>query len=192
MNMPVKLSLTELASYRKLEHHFQNIKQLHMRRLFSVDPERVNKLSIEHEDLLLDYSKNRISLQTIPLLCDLARDVHLESWRERMFNGEKINNTERRAVLHTALRNCTSKPVMVDGEDVMPKINATIDKMEAFSNRVRQGEWKGYTGKVITDIVNVGIGGSDLGPKMVYQTLKPYWHERLSVHFVSNVDGRLE
>ncbi|KAG1707615.1 Glucose-6-phosphate isomerase 2 [Nymphon striatum] len=186
---PQKASLTELPAYKKLQEHFEKVNRLHMRRLFSVDPQRVNKLSIEHEGLFLDYSKNRISHQTIPLLCDLARETNLEDWRERMFRGDKINNTEKRAVLHTALRNCTSTPVLVDGKDVMPKINATIDKMEVFAKQVRHGKWTGYTGKIITDIINVGIGGSDLGPKMVYQSLKPYWHKRLKVHFISNVDG---
>ena len=189
INKPRKLSLTELPAYKKLQQHYDKVKTLHMRRLFSVDPQRVDKLSIEHEGLFLDYSKNRVSCSTIQLLCDLAREVGLEKWRELMFTGEKINNTEKRAVLHTALRNCTSTPIIVDGEDVMPKINATLDKMEVFSKKVRHGKWKGYTGKVITDVINVGIGGSDLGPKMVHQSLKPYWHERLNLHFISNVDG---
>ncbi len=184
-----KPSLTELPAYKKLQKHFQQVSQLHMRRLFSVDPRRVNKYSIEYNGLFLDYSKNRISHETIPLLCELAKEADLESWRERMFSGEKINNTEGRAVLHTALRNRANTPIMVDGEDIMPMINSTIDKMENFSEKVREGSWKGYSGKVITDIVNVGIGGSDLGPKMVYEALKPYHHKRLTVHFISNVDG---
>ena len=184
-----KLTLTELPAYKKLQKHFQQVKQLHMRRLFSVDPQRVKKKSIEYNGLFLDYSKNRISHETIPLLCELAKEADLESWRERMFSGDKINNTEDRAVLHTALRNCTNTPIMVDGKDIMPMINSTIDKMEEFSEKVRTGDWKGYSGKTITDIVNVGIGGSDLGPKMVYEALTPYHHKRLTVHFISNVDG---
>jgi glucose-6-phosphate isomerase len=184
-----KPSLTTLPAYKKLQKHFAQVSQLHMRRLFSVDPQRVNKYSIEYNGLFLDYSKNRISHETIPLLCKLAKEADLESWRERMFSGEKINNTEGRAVLHTALRNRTNTPIMVDGEDIMPMINSTIDKMEAFSEKVRKGSWKGYTGKKITNIVNVGIGGSDLGPKMVYEALTPYHHKRLSVNFISNVDG---
>ena len=182
-------SLTQLPAYKKLEEHYQKVKRLHMRRLFSVDPQRSKKFSIKHKGLLLDYSKNRISHETIPLLCKLAKEVDLEGWRNRMFTGEKINNTEDRAVLHTALRNCTNTPIMVDGKNIMPQVNETIDRMEKFSNKIRTGEWKGYTGKVITDIINIGIGGSDLGPKMVYESLKPYRHKRLKVHFVSNVDG---
>ncbi len=120
-----KLTLTELPAYKKLQEHFKEVSQLHMRRLFSVDPQRVDKYSIEYKGLFLDYSKNRISHETIPLLCELAKEADLESWRERMFTGEKINNTEGRAVLHTALRNCTNTPIMVDGENIMPKINAT-------------------------------------------------------------------
>ena len=184
-----KTSLTELPAYKKLQKHFLDVKQLHMRRLFSVDHNRAKKYSIKYEGLFLDYSKNRISYETISLLCELAKEVDLETWRERMFTGEKINNTEGRAVLHTALRNCANTPIIVDGEDIMPKINATIDKMEVFSKKVRHGEWHGYTGKNISDIVNVGIGGSDLGPKMVYEALKPYQKKSLSVHFISNVDG---
>ncbi|CAA6827638.1 MAG: Glucose-6-phosphate isomerase (EC [uncultured Thiotrichaceae bacterium] len=184
-----KLTLTEFPSYRPLLEHYERVKNLHMRRLFSVDSKRVDKFSIEHQDLLLDYSKNRITKETVALLCQLAKEAKLEEWRERMFNGEAINNTEGRSVLHTALRNRSNTPVMVNGKDVMPQINTTIDKVESFSDKVRSGEWKGYTGKVITDIVNIGIGGSDLGPKMVYQALEPFRHERLKVHFVSNVDG---
>jgi len=160
-----------------------------MRRLFSVDPYRFNKFSIEFDDLLLDYSKNRITEQTVSLLCELAKECDLAKWRERMFSGEKINNTENRAVLHTALRNCSDKPVFVDGEDVMPGIRAVIEKMQKFSEKVRAGHWKGFSGKPITDVINIGIGGSDLGPKMVYQALKPYHHKELRLHFVSNVDG---
>ncbi len=185
----VKPSLTDLPAYEALEDHFNLINQLNMRHLFATDPKRSEKFSIKEKSLLLDYSKNRIVDETIPLLCNLARQVNLESWRDRMFAGEKINNTEDRAVLHTALRNETNQPIYVDGEDVMPKINATIDKMEVFSKKIRQGKWKGFSGKAITDIVNIGIGGSDLGPKMVYNALKPYHHKNLTVHFVSNVDG---
>ena len=185
----VKPSLTDLPAYEALEDHFNLINQLNMRHLFATDTKRGEKFSIKEKSLLLDYSKNRIVDETIPLLCNLAREVNLESWRDRMFAGDKINNTENRAVLHTALRNETNQPIYVDGEDVMPKINATIDKMEVFSKKVRQGKWKGFSGKAITDIVNIGIGGSDLGPKMVYNALKPYHHKNLTVHFVSNVDG---
>jgi glucose-6-phosphate isomerase len=181
--------LSQLPSYKKLQDHFEGVRHLHMRRLFSVDNQRFRRFSIEHHGLLLDYSKNRITPETIQLLCDLARESDIAGWRERMFQGDKINNTENRAVLHTALRNCSGKPVIVDGKDVMPEINAVLDKMQVFAKKVRKGDWKGFTGKTITDVINIGIGGSDLGPKMVYQALKPYRHKKLKVHFVSNVDG---
>ncbi|GAA0416853.1 glucose-6-phosphate isomerase [Cocleimonas flava] len=184
-----KPSLTDLPAFEALEDHYNLINQLNMRHLFATDEKRGEKYSIKHKSLLLDYSKNRIVDETIPLLCDLAREVNLESWRDRMFAGDKINNTENRAVLHTALRNETNQPIYVDGEDIMPKINATIDKMEVFANKIRKGTWKGFSNRTITDIVNIGIGGSDLGPKMVYNALKPYHHKNLTVHFVSNVDG---
>lgn len=183
------LSFVELPAYQNLLDHFKQIKNLHMRRMFSIDPERFEKFSIEYNGLLVDFSKNRISSETIHLLCELARQANLEKWRERMFNGKKINNTEDRAVLHTALRNRSDKPVFVDGEDVMPKIRAEIEKMKLFSEEVREARWKGFSGKPIKHVVNIGIGGSDLGPKMVYQALNSYHHKRLKVHFVSNVDG---
>ncbi len=182
-------TLTELPAYQALENHFKLISQLKMRHLFATDEKRVEKFSIKNKSILLDYSKNRIVDETIPLLCNLAREVNLESWRDRMFAGDKINNTENRAVLHTALRNQTNEAVFVDGKDVMPEVNATLDKIEVFSEKVRGGIWKGFTDKAITDIVNIGIGGSDLGPKMVYHALKPYHHKELTVHFLSNVDG---
>ncbi len=182
-------TLTQLPAYGKLQNHHSRVKNLHMRRLFSIDPHRFEKFSVKHKGLLLDYSKNRITSETIPLLCNLAREANLEQWRERMFRGDKINNTENRSVLHTALRNQSDKPIKVQGKDIMPEINAVIDKMAHFSEKIRSGEWKGHTGKAITSIVNIGVGGSDLGPKMVYQALKPYQHKKLRVYFVSNIDG---
>ena len=182
-------SFTELPAYQKLSEHYTKIKNIHVRRLFSVDPYRFNTFSIKFQDLLLDFSKNRITQQTISLLCELAEESKLAEWRERMFSGDKINNTEGRAVLHTALRNISGEPVHVDGEDIMPGIRAVIEKMETFSEKVRGGSWKGFSGKIISDVVNIGIGGSDLGPKMVYEALKPYHHKKLNVHFVSNIDG---
>ena len=182
-------SFTELPAYKKLLDHHKQIKNVHMRRLFSLDPKRFEKFSIEHNGLLLDYSKNRIFSETIALLCQLAKEAELEKWRERMFKGEKINNTEDRAVLHTALRNCSDKPVFVDGEDVMPKVRAVLEKMRIFSGELREARWKGFTGKPIKHVVNIGIGGSDLGPKMVYQALNPYHHKKIKLHFVSNVDA---
>ena len=183
------LSFTRLPAYQKLLEHYDKIKDLHMRRLFSVDPHRFNTFSIKFQDLLLDYSKNRVTQQTLSLLCELAEESNLAEWRERMFSGDKINNTEGRAVLHTALRNVSGEPIYVDGEDIMPGIQAVIEKMKAFSEKVREGSWKGYSGKAITDVINIGIGGSDLGPKMVYEALKPYHHKKLNIRFVSNVDG---
>ena len=184
-----KPSFTELPAYQKLSEHYSKIKNLHMRRLFSVDPHRFSTLSLQFGDLLLDYSKNRITEQTIFLLCELAKESKLAEWRERMFSGDKINNTEKRAVLHTALRNLSGDPIFVDGKDIMPGIKAVLKQMGVFSEKVREGQWTGYSNKRITDVVNIGIGGSDLGPKMVYESLKPYHHKDLNVHFVSNVDG---
>ena len=159
-----------------------------MKDAFDNDDQRFNKFSIWFNDLLFDYSKNLINEQTMPLLINLANRADLTSKTEAMFSGSIINTTEKRAVLHTALRNRSNKPVYFRGEDVMPEINQVLARMRVFSEQVRSGEWTGYTGKVITDIVNIGIGGSDLGPKMVDTALKPYGKEGLTVHFVSNVD----
>ena len=174
---------------RLLKAHQEKMVAVHMRDLFAADPARFERFSLQVGDLLLDYSKNRITEETMALLLRLAEEADVEGWRERMFNGEKINTTENRAVLHVALRNRSNRPVVVDGEDVMPKVNAVIERMGAFAEKVRSGEWRGYTGERITAVVNIGIGGSDLGPQMVYQALKPYRHPRLKVHFISNVDG---
>src|SRR6185437_29746 len=148
----------------------------------------------QFEDILLDFSKNRITSETFQLLINLAKDSKLSEWTQKMFNGEKINTSEDRAVLHIALRNRSNKPIYVDGKDVMPDVNKVLNHMRQFSEAVRSGIWKGYSGKVITDIVNIGIGGSDLGPVMVTEALKPYSRpphspRELRVHFVSNVDG---
>ena len=181
--------LTESALWQKLVAHQREIAHLHMRDMFSADPARFEKFSLQFNDILLDYSKNRITEETLALLLQLARDCGVESWRDRMFSGEKINSTENRAVLHTALRNRSNTPVMVDGKDVMPDVNHVLAQMRDFSERVRNGVWKGYTGKPITDIVNIGIGGSDLGPFMACVALKPFGRSDLRAHFVSNVDG---
>ena len=173
----------------QLYEHFQAVKKRHVRDLFAEDPERFERFSLSLPGLFLDYSKNRITRETMVLLTDLARAADVENWRDRMFSGEKINNTEGRAVLHTALRNRSNTPILEDGVDVMPAVNAVLEKMGGFAERVRNGEWLGYTGETITDVVNIGIGGSDLGPQMVYQALKPYRHERLRMHYMSNVDG---
>jgi len=174
---------------RQLKAHQAAMAAVHMRDLFASDPQRFERFSLQVGDLLLDYSKNRINDETMRLLVRLAEEADVAGWRERMFSGEKINNTENRAVLHVALRNRSNLPVIVDGEDVMPKVNAVIARMGAFAEKVRSGEWRGYSGARITDVVNIGIGGSDLGPQMVVQALKPYRHPRLKVHFISNIDG---
>lgn len=160
-----------------------------MRDLFAQDAKRFDKFSLKFADILFDYSKHRITGETLPMLFQLAREAKIEEWRDKMFAGEKINITENRAVLHTALRNRANTPVMVDGHDVMPDVNAVLTQMREFSDKVRNGSWTGYTGKRITDIVNIGIGGSDLGPVMVCDALKPYASPDLNVHFVSNIDG---
>lgn len=179
----------ETQSWQRLEEHFNSILGVHLKELFENDANRFNDFSIQFEDILVDYSKNIITKETLDLLLELAKETHLAEAINDMFSGEIINETEGRAVLHTALRNRSNTPVMVDGEDVMPDVNAVLAKMESFSNQVLSGDWKGYTGKAITDIVNIGIGGSDLGPYMVTEALKPYWQEGIAVHFVSNVDG---
>jgi glucose-6-phosphate isomerase len=160
-----------------------------MRELFAADPRRFDQFSLRLEVLLFDFSKNRITGETLRLLCELARETGLEEQIGRMFAGEKINCTEGRAVLHMALRNRSDRPITVDGEDVMPQVRAVLARMRKFSEQVRSGEWRGFTGKPVSDIVNIGIGGSDLGPLMVTEALKPYGREGLQVHFVSNVDG---
>ncbi len=172
-----------------LQTHYQTIKDTHLRELFAQDPQRFTRFSLQVGALFLDYSKNRMTAETLTLLLQLAEQADIAGWRQRMFSGEKINNTEGRAVLHTALRNRSNTPVIVDGNDVMPEVNAVLEKMGKFAERVRSGEWLGHTGKPITDIVNIGIGGSDLGPQMVCQALKAYHHPRLHLHFMSNVDG---
>ncbi len=183
------LQLTKSEVWNNLAKHYKKIKKLHMRDMFTEDPERFNRFSIQFNDFLLDYSKNRISDETLDLLLKLADFANLKSWIDKMFSGEKINFTEERAVLHTALRNRSNKPVYVDGKDVMPEVFSVLDHMRKFSDEVRNGEWKGYSGKVITDVVNIGIGGSDLGPVMVTEALKPYGKAGLNIHFVSNIDG---
>ncbi|XP_070574390.1 glucose-6-phosphate isomerase-like [Ptychodera flava] len=174
------------------EYHDKNIAKLNMPQMFQKDPSRFDKFSItlktEQGDLLLDYSKNLINEEVLGMLIQLAKERGIEKARERLFCGEKINFTENRAVLHIALRNRSNKPILVDGQDVMPNVNAVLQQMREFTQSVRSGEWKGYTGKSITDVVNVGIGGSDLGPVMVTEALKPY-ADKLQVHFVSNIDG---
>ena len=182
-------SIDQINTWKALKKHHLEIADLHMRQLFDEDPQRFERFSLRLGEILFDFSKNRIVEETLVLLCDLARQAELAGWIEAMFAGEKINLTEDRAVLHIALRNRSNRSINVDGQDVMPKVNRVLEKMRAFSELVRGGEWRGYTGKPITDIVNIGIGGSDLGPKMVCEALKPYAQPGLNVHFVSNVDS---
>lgn len=182
-------TLTQFPAWQKLCDHQKTVLPLHMRDLFAADPKRFEKFSLKFDDLLFDYSKHRITDETLPLLLQMAREANIEQWRDKMFAGSKINITENRAVLHTALRNRANTPVLVDDKDVMPDINAVLSQMRTFSEQVRSGKWLGYTGKRITDIVNIGIGGSDLGPVMVCDALKPYATPDLNIHFVSNIDG---
>ncbi|MEI7455338.1 MAG: glucose-6-phosphate isomerase [Nitrosomonadales bacterium] len=181
--------LTLSTAWQALSAHYASIEPLHMRELFAADPSRFDNLSLKFGSVLLDYSKNRITEQTRKLLIDLAIQADLPASIERQFNGEKINNTEQRAVLHTALRNRSDRPVLFNGVDVMPDVRRVLSLMRAFSDKVRSGAHTGYTGRVITDIVNIGIGGSDLGPLMVCEALKCYASPALRAHFVSNVDA---
>ncbi|HOD04297.1 MAG TPA: glucose-6-phosphate isomerase [Anaerolineaceae bacterium] len=181
--------LTESPAWRALKDHQRIIGEMQMRDWFAEDPQRFERFSRRVGEILFDFSKNRITEKTLMLLIELARQADLEQWIEAMFTGQKINSTENRAVLHVALRNRSNRPIIVDGQDVMPEVNRVLGKMRRFSEAVRSGEWRGYTGKAITDIVNIGIGGSDLGPKMVCEALKPYARADLRVHFVSNVDS---
>jgi glucose-6-phosphate isomerase len=180
---------SEFTSWKKLNEHYSKASGLQMRDLFAADKDRFSKYSVQFNDILVDYSKNRITDETMSLLLALAEEAGLKQAIEDMFSGKKINNTEKRSVLHVALRNRSNTPILSDGKDVMPEVNAVLGKMKGFCEKVRSGAWKGYTGKSITDIVNIGIGGSDLGPVMVTEALKPYGSETLKVHFVSNVDG---
>ncbi len=179
---------TTTSAWKNLQAHYEAIQHTSIKELFEANANRFEKFSIQYPSLLVDYSKNRINEETIQLLVDLAKETKVDEAIQQMFAGEVINVTEGRAVLHTALRNRSNEPVLVDGKDVMPQINEVLDQMKAFSTKVIDGEWKGFTGKEITDVVNIGIGGSDLGPVMVAEALKHY-KTRLNVHFVSNIDG---
>ncbi|MEQ5564854.1 MULTISPECIES: glucose-6-phosphate isomerase [Providencia] len=180
---------SQTAAWRALEQHFAQMKNVHMRDLFAQDKDRFTHFSATFDgQILVDFSKNRITQETLEHLLALAKETELESAINSMFQGEKINRTEDRAVLHTALRNRDNTPIYVDGKDVMPEVNAVLEKMQQFSQRIISGDWKGYTGKAITDVVNIGIGGSDLGPFMVTEALRPY-KNHLNMRFVSNVDG---
>ena len=183
------MTLNQSPAWKALQDHQREMTSLHMRDLFAQDPGRFEKFSLQIDEILLDYSKNRITGKTMRLLFDLARAADIENWRERMFNGEKINTSENRAALHVALRNVPDHPIEVDGVNVMPQVLDVLARMRAFSDQVRDGTWTGHTGKRITDIINIGIGGSNLGPMMVCEALTPYVHPDLNMHFVSNIDG---
>jgi len=182
-------TLSHSPAWQALENHYSSFCNIEMHDLFANDAQRFEKYSLRFNGMLLDYSKNRFNDETLSLLLNLADQQGLHSRIESMFCGERINSTENRAVLHTALRNRSSRPVLLDGEDVMPQVNVVLEQMRQFSDAVRSGEWKGYSGKTITDVVNIGIGGSDLGPVMVTEALKPYVKAGLNCHFVSNIDG---
>lgn len=182
-------TLRSLPAWKRLEIHFSEMRSLHMRDQFAADPNRFRSFSVRWNGFLFDFSKNRITSQTLSLLMDLARETSVEKQRDAMFSGERINTTENRAVLHTALRNRSERPVFVDGHDVMPEIRAVLTKMRTFTDKVRSGQWTGYSGRPVTDVVNIGIGGSDLGPLMAVRALAHYGTPDLRVHFVSNVDG---
>ncbi|EFI3691828.1 glucose-6-phosphate isomerase [Escherichia coli] len=180
---------TQTAAWQALQKHFDEMKDVTIADLFAKDGDRFSKFSATFDDqMLVDYSKNRITEETLAKLQDLAKECDLAGAIKSMFSGEKINRTENRAVLHVALRNRSNTPILVNGKDVMPEVNAVLEKMKTFSEAIISGEWKGYTGKAITDVVNIGIGGSDLGPYMVTEALRPY-KNHLNMHFVSNVDG---
>jgi glucose-6-phosphate isomerase len=186
---PILKPLTQRPAWKSLAAHHKQIENLHLRKLFADDSRRGERLTASAAGLFLDYSKNRITEKTLKLLLQLTDESHLRAKIDAMFGGEKINITENRAVLHIALRAPKGASILVDGKNVVPDIHAVLDKMAAFSNRVRSGEWKGHTGKRIKNIINVGIGGSDLGPVMAYEALKHYSERSLNFRFVSNVDG---
>lgn len=181
--------LTQTHAFRLLKQHYEQIKEVQMKDLFAQDSRRFEKFSIEFNGILLDYSKNRITDETMKLLVELAKEQQVGEWAGKMYSGEKINFTEQRAVLHTALRGKKDQKVLFEGNNVMPDVHRVLDQMKSFCSKIHSREWKGYTGKHITDVVNIGIGGSDLGPVMVTEALKPYAVPGINVHFVSNVDG---
>ena len=181
--------LTSLAAWKELKSHARQMAGVHLRTLFADDPQRGERLTAQGAGLFLDYSKNRVTDETLRILLALAEESKLREHTEAMFSGEKINITERRAVLHVALRAPKGQSIFVDGEDVVPKVHEVLDRMSAFAERVRSGEWQGFTGKPIRNVVNIGIGGSDLGPVMAYEALRHYSKRDMVFRFVSNVDS---
>src|SRR5678815_5368300 len=186
---PTTKSVNERRAWKALVAHYQNVRELHLRKLFADDPTRGERMTVDAVGLVLDYSKNRVTDETLKLLLQLADESGLRERIDAMFRGEKINITENRAVLHVALRAPRGASIIFDGNNVMPQVHAVLDKMAAFSNRVRDGEWKGYTGKRIRNVINVGIGGSDLGPVMACEALKHYSNRAMTFRFISNIDG---
>jgi CBS domain-containing protein len=182
-------SPTTLAAWRALEAHYPKVRELHLRKLFADDPKRGERMTVEALGIYLDYSKHRITDETIRLLLQLTEESGLRARIEAMFRGEKINVTEQRAVLHVALRSPKGQAIVLDGEDVVPQVHAVLDKMADFSTRVRSGQWKGHTGRPLRNVINIGIGGSDLGPVMAYEALRYYSQRDLTFRFVSNIDG---
>src|SRR5437868_6377193 len=187
--MTKSIPLSERPAWKALQAHYQQIQGKHLKQLFADDPARGERFTVETGGIFLDYSKNRITDETLKLLIQLAEESGLRERIDAMYRGEKINITENRAVLHVALRAPKSESIFVEGEDVVPGVHAVLDKMAAFADRVRSGEWRGHTGKSIRNVVNIGIGGSDLGPVMAYEALKYYSLRNLNFRFVSNVDG---
>ncbi len=187
--MLAKINPIKAESWKKLKAHYRVMKKMRMADMFENDPERSSRFSLRFEEILVDFSKNIITMETLALLFELAEESRVRDAIAQMFGGEKINETEKRAVLHVALRNRSNMPIYVDGVDVMPEVNSVLKQMEDFSKSLISGKWRGYTGKEITDVINIGIGGSDLGPAMVTEALRPYWEPHIRAHFVSNVDG---
>src|SRR5215468_7058323 len=181
--------LPERRAWKALEAHFRKVEKLHLRQLFADDPKRGERLTVEAAGIYLDYSKNCVTDETLRLLVQLAEESGLRPRIDAMFRGEKINITENRAVLHVALRAPRTASIKVDGVDVVPEVHAVLDKMSEFTQRVRSGAWKGHTGKRIRNVINIGIGGSDLGPVMAYEALRAYSERSMTFRFVSNVDG---
>src|SRR6202047_2097278 len=181
--------LTKLKAWKALGAHYKKVQKLHLKKLFADDPKRGLRLSVDAVGIFLDYSKNRVTDQTLKLLLQLAEESHLRARIDAMFRGDKINVTENRAVLHVALRAPKSESIVVDGENVVPQVHAVLDRMADFAERIRSGQWKGHTGQRICNVINIGIGGSDLGPVMAYEALKHYSDRALTLRFVSNVDG---
>jgi glucose-6-phosphate isomerase len=189
LNSPAVNQLTNRKAWAALKAHYKTIHTLHLRKLFEDEPKRGEKFTAEALGIYLDYSKNRITDETLNLLLDLAKETGLRERIDAMFRGERLNITENRAVLHVALRASKDETIQVDGKNVVPEVHSVLEKMTAFSNRVRTGEWNGYTGKRIRNVINIGIGGSDLGPVMAYEALKHYSERSMTFRFVSNVDG---